>query len=53
MKDYLVGFNDDGILVTEQVSAIDPDEAKEKAQPLHADLPIILVKWLKQGSTNG
>ncbi len=53
MKDYLVGFNDDGTLVTEQVSAIGPDEAKAEAQPLHADLPIIFVKWLKQGGTNG
>jgi len=53
MKDYLVGFNDDGILITEQVSATDPDKAKTEAQPLHPDLSIILVKWLKQGGTNG
>jgi len=53
MKDYLVGFNNDGTLITEQVSATDPDEAKAEAQPLHPDLPIIFVKWLKQGGTNG
>jgi hypothetical protein len=53
MKDYLVGFNDDGILVTEQVSATDPDQAKAEAQPLHPGLQIIAVKLLKQGGTNG
>jgi hypothetical protein len=53
MNEYLVGFNDDGILVTETVSAASKEQAKTKAQPLHADLPIILVKWLKQGGTNG
>lgn len=53
MKDYAVGFNDDGILITEQVSANDAEEAKTEAQPLHPDLPIIFVKWLKQGGNNG
>jgi len=53
MKDYLVGFNNDGTLITEQVFATDPDEAKAEAQPLHPDLPIIFVKWLKQGDNNG
>ncbi len=53
MKEYIVGFNDDGILVTEQVSATDPEQAKAEAQPLHPDLLIIFVKWLKQGGTNG
>jgi hypothetical protein len=53
MNAYRVGFNNDGILVTEQVSAADPEQAKAEAQPLHPDLPIIFVKWLKQGGTNG
>ena len=53
MNNYLVGFNDDGTLITEQVSATDPDQAKAEAQPLHPNLPIIFVKWLKQGGTNG
>lgn len=47
MNQYLVGFNDDGILVTEEVTATDQEQAKEIAQPLHPDLPIIFVKWLK------
>jgi hypothetical protein len=47
MKTYVVGFNDYGILVTEQVEAEDPDQAKEIAQPKHPDLPIIFVKWIK------
>ena len=47
MNQYLVGFNDDGTLVTEKVTAIDQEQAKEIAQPLHPDLPIIFVKWLK------
>jgi hypothetical protein len=49
MNQYIVGFNDDGTLITEQVSAIDKDQAKLQAQPLHPDLPIIFVKYLKQG----
>jgi len=53
MNNYLVGFNNDGILVTEQVSAADADKAKAEAQPLHPDLQIIAVKLLKQGGTNG
>ncbi len=51
MNEYLVGFNDDGTLVTERVTATDKEQAKAEAQPLHPDLPIILVKWLKQGGT--
>jgi hypothetical protein len=51
MNNYLVGFNDDGMLVTEAVTATDKDQAKAEAQPLHPDLPIIFVKWLKQGET--
>jgi hypothetical protein len=51
MNDYLVGFNDDGILVTEAVTAADKEQAKAEAQPLHPDLPMIFVKWLKQGGT--
>jgi hypothetical protein len=50
---YLVGFNDDGTLITETVTATDTEQAKAKAQPTHPDLQIILVKWLKQGGTNG
>jgi hypothetical protein len=51
MNEYVVGFNDDGTLVREQVTATDKEQAKAEAQPLHPDLPIILVKWLKQGGT--
>jgi hypothetical protein len=51
MNDYLVGFNDDGMLVTEPVTAADKEQAKVEAQPLHPDLQIIFVKWLKQGGT--
>ena len=47
MNDYLVGFNDDGTLITEQVSAIDADKAKAEAQALHPGLQIIAVKLLK------
>jgi hypothetical protein len=53
MNEYLVGFNNDGILVTETVSASDPVQAKAEAQPLHPDFQIIAVKLLKQGGTNG
>jgi len=53
MNEYLVGFNNDGVLVTEQVFATNAEQAKAQAQPLHPDLPIIFVKWLKQGGTNG
>ena len=49
MNNYLVGFNNDGILILEPVTAIDKDEAKVKAQPLYPDLNIILVKLTKQG----
>lgn len=49
MNKYLVGFNDDGTLITETVTAADPEQAKAEAQPLHPDLQIIFVKWLKQG----
>jgi hypothetical protein len=51
MNEYVVGFNDDGTLVTEQVAATDKEQAKAEAQPLHPDLQIIFVKWLKQGGT--
>jgi hypothetical protein len=47
MNEYLVGFNDDGTLITEKVSAADKEQAKVEAQPLHPNLPIIFVKWLK------
>jgi hypothetical protein len=47
MNEYLVGFNDDGTLITETVSALDKEQAKIEAQPLHPDLPIIFVKYLK------
>ena len=53
MNNYLVGFNNDGILIEEPITANNKDEAKVKAQPLHPDLSIIFVKWLKQGGTNG
>ena len=51
MNEYVVGFNNDGILVREQVTATDKEQAKAEAQPLHPDLQIIFVKWLKQGGT--
>jgi hypothetical protein len=51
MNEYLVGFNDDGTLITEIVTAADKEQAKTEAQPLHPDLPIIFVKLLKQGDT--
>ena len=51
MNEYLVGFNDDGTLITETVTAADKEQAKAEAQPLHPDLPIIFVKLLKQGGT--
>jgi hypothetical protein len=47
MNGYLVGFNDDGTLVTEKVSATDTEQAKAEAQPMHPDLPIIFVNKLK------
>jgi hypothetical protein len=47
MNNYVVGFNNDGILITEQVQASDPDQAKEIAQPKYPDLPIIFVTRLK------
>jgi hypothetical protein len=53
MNSYLVGFNNDGILILEPITATDKDEARLKAQPLHSDLSIILVKWIKQGGVNG
>ena len=53
MNEYLVGFNDDGILIKETVSAIDAETAKTKTQTLHPDLQIIAVKLIKQGGTNG
>jgi len=53
MKQYLIGFNDDGILIKETVSAIDAETAKTEAQTLHPDLQIIAVKLLKQGGVNG
>lgn len=47
MNEYRLGFNDDGILIEEQVEAENPDQAKIIAQPKYPDLPIIFVKWLK------
>lgn len=47
MNNYLVGFNDDGTLITEKVQASDAEQAKVEAQPLHLGLPIIFVKWIK------
>ena len=47
MNEYIVGFNDDGTLITEKVSASDKEQARVEAQPLHPDLPIILVKFIK------
>ncbi len=49
MNSYSVGFNNDGILILEPITATNKDEAKIKAQLLHPDLSIILVKWIKQG----
>jgi hypothetical protein len=47
MNKYLVGFNDDGILVMETVTATEVEQAKAEAQPLHPDLLIIFVNQLK------
>lgn len=47
MHNFEVGFNNDGELVLEAVVAGSRDEAKEKAQPLHPEWPIILVRWVK------
>ncbi len=47
MNKYSVGFNDDGILVVEQVEALDEDNAKLLAQDLHKDLQIIFVRKAK------
>jgi hypothetical protein len=47
MYNYRVGFNNDGILVIELITAIDKDEARAKAQPLHPDWNIVSVKWVK------
>jgi len=49
MNEYLVGFNNDGILVTETVSASDPVQAKAEAQPLHPDFQIIAVNCSNKG----
>jgi hypothetical protein len=46
MHSYLVGFNDDGILVKETVQATDGNNARLVAQPLHPDLQIIAIKEL-------
>jgi hypothetical protein len=51
MSNYLVGFNDDGVLIAEPVTATDAEQAKAEAQSLHPDLPIIATKLLKQGGT--
>ena len=51
MNTYLVGFNDDGTLITETVTAADTEQAKAEAQPLHPDLQTIAVKLLKPGGT--
>ena len=47
MSKYRVGFNDDGILITEEVEANDVELAKSLAQEIHPDLPIIFAKLIK------
>lgn len=47
MNKYRVGFNDDGILIVEEVEANDVDLAKSLAQEIHPDLPIIFAKLAK------
>lgn len=47
MNKYRVGFNDDGILVVEEIEANDVELAKSLAQEIHPDLPIIFAKLLK------
>lgn len=47
MNHYQVGFNNDGLLVIEPITAKDKDEARAKAQPLHPDWNIVSVKWVK------
>lgn len=47
MYNYEVGFNNDGILVIEPITADSRDEARAKAQPLHPDWNIVSVKRVK------
>ena len=47
MYNFEVGFNNDGILVIEPVTAGSRDEARAKAQPLHPDWNIVSVRWVK------
>jgi hypothetical protein len=47
MNSYQVGFNNDGVLVIEPITANNKDEARAKAQPLHPDWNIVSVKWVK------
>ena len=47
MYNYEVGFNNDGILVIEPITADSRDEARAKAQPLHPDWAIVAVKRVK------
>ncbi len=49
MNTYLIGFNNDGTLITESVTSISTEQAKVEAQPLHPDLQIIATKLIKQG----
>ena len=51
MNTYSVGFNNDGTLITETVTATDAEQARTVAQPLHPDLQIIGTKLLKSGGT--
>jgi hypothetical protein len=44
MDKYRVGFNDDGILIVEEVEAGSADLAKSIAQEIHPDIPIIFAK---------
>jgi hypothetical protein len=48
MKDYIVYYNNDGILVQEPVQAEDEVVARELGQELHPDLEIIAVKLIKK-----
>jgi hypothetical protein len=47
MDKYNVGFNDDGVLIVEEVEASSVDLAKSIAQEIHPDIPIIFAKISK------
>lgn len=47
MNKYRVGFNNDGVLIVEEVEAGSVDLAKSIAQEIYPDIPIIFAKLSK------